>query len=59
MIWMRRCISASRIVLIEEGRIAADLATGEFSDSKIPAVASYVNAIRRVADGDPVGDGCF
>jgi osmoprotectant transport system ATP-binding protein len=42
---------ASRIMLIEEGRIAADLDTGEFVTSQIPAVVSYVNAIRRGADG--------
>jgi osmoprotectant transport system ATP-binding protein len=42
---------ASRIMLIEEGRIAADLDTGEFVTSQIPGVVSYVNAIRRGADG--------
>ncbi len=50
---------ASRIVLIEEGRIAADLETGEFVTSQIPAVVSYVNAIRRGADGDSMPTRCF
>jgi osmoprotectant transport system ATP-binding protein len=50
---------ASRIVLIEEGRIAADLETGEFVTSQIPAVMSYLNAIRRGADGDSVATRCF
>ncbi len=50
---------ASRIVLLDEGRIAADLDTSEFLESKIPAVAAYVNAIRRGADGDSVATRCF
>ncbi len=44
---------ASRIVLIEEGRIAADLASGEFLDSKIPPVAEYVQAVCRVVPPAP------
>jgi osmoprotectant transport system ATP-binding protein len=50
---------ASRIMLIEEGHIAADLETGEFVTSQIPAVVSYVNAIRRGADGDSTATRCF
>jgi osmoprotectant transport system ATP-binding protein len=41
---------ASRIVLIEEGRIVADLASGEFLESKIPSVVEYVQAVCRVVD---------
>jgi osmoprotectant transport system ATP-binding protein len=41
---------ASRIVLIEEGRIVADLPSGEFLDSKIPSVLEYVRAVCRVGD---------
>ena len=50
---------ASRIILIEEGRIAADLASSEFSDSRIPAVAAYVNAFRRDDGAMPVGAVCL
>ena len=38
---------ASRIVLIEEGRIAADLKSGDFLKSDIPAVGAYVRAVHR------------
>jgi osmoprotectant transport system ATP-binding protein len=47
---------AARIVLIEEGRIAADLETSEFLTSKIPAVVAYVNAFHRDSDAPAV---CF
>jgi len=40
----------SRIVLIEEGHIAADLPASEFLDSKIPAVMDYVRAVHRDVD---------
>jgi osmoprotectant transport system ATP-binding protein len=50
---------ASRILLIEEGGIAADLETGEFVTSRIPAVMSYVNAIRRGAEGESTAPRCF
>jgi osmoprotectant transport system ATP-binding protein len=50
---------ASRIVLLEAGRVAADLATGEFLDSKIPAVADYVSAVRRNVDGEAQGPVCL
>jgi osmoprotectant transport system ATP-binding protein len=38
---------ASRIVLVEAGRIAADLAPGDFLRSSEPAVEQYVNAFHR------------
>jgi osmoprotectant transport system ATP-binding protein len=44
---------ASRIVLIEEGRIAADLPTSEFLDSKISAVTEYVRAVHREPGEQP------
>jgi len=50
---------ASRIILIEEGRIAADLETSEFLDSKIPAVAAYVNAFHRDDGGESIGARCL
>jgi osmoprotectant transport system ATP-binding protein len=46
---------ASRIVLIEDGRVAADLASGEFLDSDIPAVAAYVRAVHRPASANASG----
>jgi osmoprotectant transport system ATP-binding protein len=49
---------ASRIVLIEEGHIAADLSSAEFLSSEIPAAASYVNAFRREPDSEEAGPGC-
>jgi osmoprotectant transport system ATP-binding protein len=49
---------ASRIVLIEEGYIAADLSSAEFLSSEIPAVASYVNAFRREPNSEEAGPGC-
>ena len=42
---------ASRIILIEGGRIMADLASTEFEDSRIPAVIDYVCAVHRGVDG--------
>jgi osmoprotectant transport system ATP-binding protein len=41
---------ASRIVLLEDGKIVADLPSGSFSTSKIPAVAAYVRAVHRGAN---------
>jgi osmoprotectant transport system ATP-binding protein len=41
---------ASRIILIEEGHVAADLQTSEFLESKIAAVMEYVRAVHRQAD---------
>ena len=38
---------ASRIVLVEAGRIAADLPAGEFLQSTVPAVREYARAFRR------------
>ncbi len=38
---------ASRIVLIERGRVVADVAAGEFLPSEIPAVRDYVRAVHR------------
>lgn len=38
---------ASRIVLLEGGRIAADLPSGEFLQSRLPAVEEYVRAFQR------------
>jgi osmoprotectant transport system ATP-binding protein len=49
---------ASRIVLIEEGHIAADLQTSEFLDSKIPEVTEYVRAVHREPGDQPVAQ-CF
>jgi len=47
---------ASRIVLIEDGRIAADLPSAEFVRSELPPVAEYVRAVHRSAsDGAPRG----
>ena len=54
---------ASRIVLIEQGKIVADLPSGSFLTSTNPAVAAYVRAVHRgpgvaSADGglvDPAG----
>jgi osmoprotectant transport system ATP-binding protein len=43
---------ASRIILIEEGRVAADLPAGEFLGSTIPAVQAYARAVRRGTDAD-------
>jgi osmoprotectant transport system ATP-binding protein len=50
---------ASRIVLIEEGRISANLESSEFLDSKIPAVMAYVNAFRRDDSGATTGAVCL
>jgi osmoprotectant transport system ATP-binding protein len=41
---------ASRIVLVDQGRIAANLATADFLTSEIPEVQQYVRIVRR---GDP------
>jgi osmoprotectant transport system ATP-binding protein len=38
---------ASRVVMIDEGRIVADLPSSEFSQSEIPEVQHYVRASRR------------
>jgi len=38
---------ASRIVLIEEGRISADLPSDQFLASEIPSVRQYVHAVHR------------
>lgn len=40
---------AERVVLLDEGRIAANLAADEFLSSTIPAVQAYVQAVRRRA----------
>jgi osmoprotectant transport system ATP-binding protein len=40
---------SSRIVLLEAGRVAANLPAQEFLHSKIPAVEGYVRAVRREA----------
>ncbi len=50
---------ASRIVLIEAGRIAADLESSEFLESKIPAVMAYVGAVRRNVDGEAEAPRCL
>lgn len=42
---------ASRIVLVEEGRIVADIAAEEFLDSDIPAVKAYQDACYRNRKG--------
>jgi osmoprotectant transport system ATP-binding protein len=38
---------ASRIILIENGRVAADLASEDFLASEIPSVMAYVKAVHR------------
>jgi osmoprotectant transport system ATP-binding protein len=38
---------ASHIVLLEAGRVVANLPAGEFTSSEIPAVQSYVRAVHR------------
>ncbi len=38
---------ASRIVLVEQGRVVADLAAEDFLGSSIPAVQEYVKAVHR------------
>jgi osmoprotectant transport system ATP-binding protein len=40
---------ASRIILIEDGRVAADLPSDQFLASEIPAVQQYVQAVHRGA----------
>lgn len=46
---------ASRIVLLEEGRVVADLASGDFAASAIPSVQAYVRAVHRGAAAGRVG----
>ena len=48
---------ASRIVLVEKGRIDADLATEEFGKSQNPAVLEYMRAYRRKDLGKNVDGG--
>jgi osmoprotectant transport system ATP-binding protein len=43
---------SSRVVLIEDGRVAADLGPDELLESKIPAVVECVRAAYRGVDGD-------
>ena len=38
---------ASRVVLLEQGRVVANLASSDFMTSELPAVKEYVRAIRR------------
>jgi osmoprotectant transport system ATP-binding protein len=38
---------AERVVLLEEGRVAANLRADEFLSSALPAVQAYVQAVRR------------
>ena len=38
---------AERVVLVDEGRIAANLAANEFLHSNVPAVQAYVRAVHR------------
>jgi osmoprotectant transport system ATP-binding protein len=38
---------ASHIVLLEAGKVVANLPAGEFLGSHIPAVQSYVHAVHR------------
>jgi osmoprotectant transport system ATP-binding protein len=38
---------ASRVVLMEEGRVMANLASADFMTSDIPAVQEYVRAVHR------------
>ena len=45
---------ASRIVLIEDGRIAADLPSEEFLKSTLPSVAAYAQAFDRGVGGPSV-----
>ncbi len=49
---------ASRVVLVEDGKIAAELPSGEFLGSPTPAVQQYVRAVHRgsqQAGGEPAG----
>ncbi len=45
---------ASRIVLLEDGRIVADLPSEEFLESQIPAVHAYTRAVHRGTQGTRV-----
>jgi osmoprotectant transport system ATP-binding protein len=38
---------AERVVLVDEGRIAANLAAEEFLQSGLPAVQGYIRAVHR------------
>lgn len=38
---------AERLVLVDEGRIAADLPADKFLDARVPAVEAYVKAVHR------------
>lgn len=44
---------ASRVVLLEEGRVAADLSAREFLNADVPAVQQYVQAFRRSVNEAP------
>ena len=50
---------AERVVLVDDGRIAANLAAGEFLDSSLTAVEGYVRAVHRGRQlhGDPQTQG--
>jgi osmoprotectant transport system ATP-binding protein len=41
---------ADRVVLLEEGRVAADLASSEVLDSREPSIRAYVAAARRAQE---------
>jgi osmoprotectant transport system ATP-binding protein len=43
---------AERIVLMEDGRVVADLPSSEFAASPIPQVQAYVHAVHRGINGD-------
>ncbi|MDQ2926007.1 MAG: ATP-binding cassette domain-containing protein [Acidobacteriota bacterium] len=48
---------ADRVVLLEEGRVVADLAAGEVRESEIEAVRKYVAATHRVPESRSVTPG--
>jgi osmoprotectant transport system ATP-binding protein len=41
---------AERVVLVEDGRIAANLPAEQFLSSSVPAVQAYVRAVHRGAE---------
>jgi osmoprotectant transport system ATP-binding protein len=50
---------ASRIVLIEAGRVAADLPADEFLKSELPAVKAYAKAFQRSDEDQPEAPRCM
>jgi len=44
---------ASRVVLLEDGKVMANLASSDFMGSDIPAVQQYVRAVHRAPAAAP------